>query len=207
VPPFTYAITSKDGDTSFVVNNGTSNVFSGLAAGTYNFRISDNCGNIRNKEFTINTQTPIAVTPNGFCEGQASSLSVPSYTFLSYQWFATANPTVILSTSATLNFPAFNSATQAGEYTVRIIAQDPDSCLNQTIPYTISPNVLPNAGNNGNVSVCNGAAGSIIDLAAQLGTTYDAGGVWADVDSTGALTGSNFNTAGILAGTYTLLIP
>lgn len=202
VPPFTYAITSKDGDTSFVVNNGTSNVFSGLAAGMYNFRISDNCGNIRNKEFTINTQTPIAVTPTGFCEGQASSLSVPSYTFLSYQWFATANPTVILSTSATLNFPAFNSATQAGEYTVRIIAQDPDSCLNQTIPYTVSPNVLPNAGTNGNVSVCNGATGSIINLAAQLGATYDAGGVWADIDSTGALTGSNFNTAGILAGTY-----
>lgn len=202
VPPFTYAITSKNGDTSFLINNGTSSVFQGLTAGRYNFRVSDNCGNVRNKEFTINAQDPVAVTATGFCEGEASTLSVPGYTFLSYQWFATANPTVILSTSPTLNFPAFNSATQAGEYTVRIIATDPGSCLNQTLVYTVGPNVLPNAGTSSSVSVCNGAAGTIVNLAGQLGTTYDAGGVWADVDSAGTLTGSNFNTAGVAPGTY-----
>lgn len=202
VPPFTYAITSMNGDTSFVVNNGNNNVFSGLAAGTYNFQITDNCNNVRNSEFTINAQQGIAIAQTGFCEGEASTLSVPSYTFLSYQWYNTATPSAILSTTAILNFPSYNSATDAGEYAVRIIASDPDSCLNQVLTHTIDPNAIPNAGTDDSFALCNDATGTVINLASHLGATFDASGTWADVDGSGALTGSNFNTAGVAAGTY-----
>jgi gliding motility-associated-like protein len=200
VPPFTYAITSMVGNPSFSVNNGNNNVFSGLMPGTYNFQITDNCNNVRNSEFTINSQQAITIAQVGFCEGEASTLSVPSYTFLSYQWYNTASPATILSTTATLNFPAYNSATEAGTYEVRIIASDPASCLNQVLSHTINPNIQPNAGTDDTVTICN--TGTIINLANRLGGTFDAGGVWADVDSSGALTGNNFNTAGVVAGTY-----
>lgn len=202
VPPFLYAITSKDGDTSFAHNNGNSNVFDGLTSGIYNFQVTDNCNNVRNSEFTINSQQPIAVIPSGFCEGEASTLSVPSYTFLSYQWFKQSSPSVILSTTATLNFASYNSATDAGVYTVRIISQDPDSCLNQTLSYTVDPNNQPNAGTDNSITVCNDGTGSIINLASHLGTTYDNGGIWADVDGASGLSGSSFNTQGVATGIY-----
>lgn len=202
VPPFLYAITSKDGDTSFTHDNGNSNVFSGLLSGRYNFQVTDNCNNVRNSEFTINNQQPIAVTPSGFCEGEPSALNVPSYTFLSYQWFKQSSPSAILSTTATLSFASYNSVTDSGTYTVRIISQDPDSCLNQTISYTVDPNSQPNAGADDSITVCNDSTGSIINLTSHLGTTYDNGGTWADVDNSGALNNNSFNTQGIATGTY-----
>lgn len=202
VPPFTYSITSRNNDPTFTMPDQSSNIFSGLAAGTYNFQVKDDCNNVRNAEFTINAQQPVAVTPSGFCEGQASSLSVPSYTFLSYQWYRVASPSAILSTTATLNFTSYNSATDSGVYAVRIISQDPDSCLNQTIQYTVDPNRQPNAGTDNTVTICNTSTGTVVDLAAQLGTTFDNGGTWADVDASGALSANSFNTQGIPAGTY-----
>ncbi|MFP9115263.1 gliding motility-associated C-terminal domain-containing protein [Flavobacterium sp. RHBU_3] len=200
VPPFTYAITSKNGDNTFVVNNGSNNVFSGLEPALYNFQVTDDCGNVRNREFTITEEDPILITANGFCEGQLSTLSVPEYTFLSYQWYEQSNPTTILSTSGTLTFPSYNSATDAGTYVLNILAVNPESCLNQQLSYTIEPNALPNAGNDAMQSICNPFAA--IELTQYLGTTYDAGGTWTDDDATGALTGSVFNTQTIGAGTY-----
>lgn len=202
VPPFTYAITSRNDDTSFSVPEQSSNVFSGLTPGKYNFQVSDDCNNVRNKEFTINTQDPVAVTPSGFCEGQASSLSVPSYTYLSYQWYKVSNPSAILSTTSILNFGSYNSATDSGVYAVRVISQDITSCLNQTIQYTVDPNRVPNAGTDNTVTVCNTATGTTVNLTSQLGATFDNGGTWNDVDASGALDGSNFNTQGIAQGTY-----
>lgn len=43
-PPLTYSITEKDG-LPFVVNNGTSNIFSNLGPGLYEFLVEDFCGN------------------------------------------------------------------------------------------------------------------------------------------------------------------
>lgn len=53
VPPLNYSITTKNGQ-PFVVNNGEDNIFTNLEPGTYNFQVTDNCGNIRNREFNLN---------------------------------------------------------------------------------------------------------------------------------------------------------
>jgi gliding motility-associated-like protein len=98
-----------------------------------------------------------------------------------------------------LEFAAYNSATQSGIYVLEIIAQNPQSCLNQTLTYAVAPNALPNAGTDGTDSICNPF--TVIDLTTYLGTAFDAG-TWTDSDATGALTGARFNTATVAAGTY-----
>jgi gliding motility-associated-like protein len=55
VAPFNFSITSP-----FVLNNGQSNVFSNLPEGLYNFRVTDNCGNIRN--ISVGTESLIPLT-------------------------------------------------------------------------------------------------------------------------------------------------
>jgi len=200
VPPFIYAITSKNGDTSFTVDNDGSNLFSGLEPANYNFQVTDDCGNVRNRDFTITEEPPILITAAGFCEGELSTLSAPDFTFLGYQWYEQGSPATILGTTATLTFPAFNSANDAGTYVLEITAQNPESCLNQTLEYTIAPNYIPNAGTNGGATLCND--GMPLNLTAYLGTTFDAGGTWTDDDASGALTGNTFSPAGIAEGTY-----
>lgn len=200
VPPFTYAITSKNGDTTFTVDNGSSNLFPGLEPANYNFQVTDDCGNVRNRDFTINEEPPILITAAGFCEGELSTLSAPEFTFLSYQWYEQGNLATVLGTTATLTFPAFNSANDAGTYVLVITAENPESCLNQTLTYTIAPNYIPNAGTDGAVTLCND--GTPLNLEAYLGNTFDTGGAWTDVDTSGALSGSTFSTAGIGEGTY-----
>lgn len=200
VPPFTYGITSKNGDTSFTVDNGSSNLFSALAPANYNFQVMDNCRNVRNRDFTITEEQPLLITPDGFCEGEYSTLTTPQFTFLSYKWYKQGSPGTILSTAAILEFPAYNSATQSGTYVLEIRAQNPQSCLNQTLRYTVAPNAVPNAGTDGTDSLCNPF--TVIDLTTYLGASFDAAGAWTDNDATGALTGGTFNTALLSAGTY-----
>ncbi|RYF24918.1 MAG: hypothetical protein EOO42_04795 [Flavobacteriales bacterium] len=60
VGALTYSITSPAAS----VATNTTGVFSGLAAGTYNFRVTDANGCYFDKSFTINAVTPIAVAPN-----------------------------------------------------------------------------------------------------------------------------------------------
>ena len=50
--PLHYKIVEKDG-VSFVVDNGTSDVFLNLTQGTYKFEIEDSCGNILNRTFDV----------------------------------------------------------------------------------------------------------------------------------------------------------
>ena len=55
VAPFTYSITSP-----FTFDNGTNNVFTGLAPGIYNFKVADNCGNIENITVEVGNLLPLA---------------------------------------------------------------------------------------------------------------------------------------------------
>jgi gliding motility-associated-like protein len=48
VPPLTFKIKSKNGDTSFVIDNGNNNVFVGLEVAVYEFEVQHACGHIRN---------------------------------------------------------------------------------------------------------------------------------------------------------------
>ena len=55
VQPFNFKITSP-----IVMDNGESNVFSGLASGLYNFEVTDNCGNIKNISVEVGTLLSLA---------------------------------------------------------------------------------------------------------------------------------------------------
>jgi len=199
VPPLTYSITTKDGD-PFVVNNGQSSLFSGLETATYNFQVTDVCGNIRNILFDINNLDPVAIEADGFCEGELSTLSIPEFSFLSYEWYSDEDPDTILSTTGTLTFPAYTSVTDAGIYHLAITSINPNSCLNQVLDYEVLPNQLPAAGPDNTAILCND--GATIDLTTYLTAPFDAGGAWEDVNTTGALVGSQFTTAGLAPGTY-----
>lgn len=198
-PPLTYMITTKNGE-PFVVENGNSNIFPGLETATYNFQVSDDCGNIRNIQFDINSLEPVGIEAEGFCEGEDSNLAVQPFSFLDYEWYEASNPGVILSTSNILEFPVFNSVTDAGTYIVSITSDDVDSCMNQTLEYTISPNAMPNAGEDDTVIVCND--GGVVELTAFLSAQHDTGGEWEDMDATGALNGSALTVDNLAQGTY-----
>jgi gliding motility-associated-like protein len=199
VPPFTYSITTKNGQ-PFAVNNGTSNLFTGLESAIYNFKVTDNCGYIRNIQFDIDALEPLAIQAQGFCEGEASSLFVPGFEFMDYKWYKEGAPGTVLSTSEILNFSAYNSATQSGIYHVSITTDNPLSCMNQDLSFTLGINALPDAGADNIVPFCNdGIALNLKDyLAAGIVTT----GIWEDVDNTGLLTNSTLTTAPLPEGTY-----
>lgn len=50
--PLHYHITEKDG-ISFVVDNGTSNIFLNISSGIYKFEVEDSCGNTINRTFDV----------------------------------------------------------------------------------------------------------------------------------------------------------
>ncbi|MGV3460432.1 MAG: gliding motility-associated C-terminal domain-containing protein [Flavobacterium sp.] len=198
VQPLVYRITEKNGG-PFVVNNGTSSLFSGLEPATYNFQLTDNCGNLRNTVITINAVDPIVITQTGQCAESPVSLSVPAFSFLSFQWYKQGAPGTILSTTASLDFPSFDPITQAGTYVLQISSAT-STCLNQNITHTVNALPQPNAGQDAATSVCN--TGTTINVASLLTSAHDAGGTWTDMSSTGQFTGTTFSTAGMAAGTY-----
>lgn len=200
VAPLTYKLYSSNG--TFISDNGTSNLFTNMATGSYTVQVTDNCANMTPYDFIVTAPEPIVIQAQGnFCEGQLSSLYVQNYSFLLYEWYRTNAPGVILSTTNILEFPAFNSATDPGEYTVHIYTANGSACLEQVLePYTVNPNVLPNAGEDNTPVICND--GTAISLNTYLATGHNPGGVWTDNSSTGMLTGSTFTPAGIPPGAY-----
>lgn len=198
VPPLNYQITTKDG-LPFLVNNGTSNSFSGLQPGVYNFRVKDICGNIVNRLFDINVLQQPEISSSNLCEGLNGQLSVQPFSFLNYEWWRDGAPGIILSTTNTLIFSPYTSA-NAGTYHVRIYSTTTNSCVDRVLTYTISPTALPNAGLDGNRVVCDDSAG--VNLFTLLNGSYDSGGTWVEVTSSGMLVGNNWAPAGLPLGTY-----
>jgi gliding motility-associated-like protein len=72
VSPLQYEIISKNGDTSFNINNGPNNTFLGLEGATYVVRVTDPCGGFRSEQFNVSELPPLvsATTPPdlGFCD-------------------------------------------------------------------------------------------------------------------------------------------
>ncbi|KGO87374.1 hypothetical protein Q765_06835 [Flavobacterium rivuli WB 3.3-2 = DSM 21788] len=201
------ALTS--GDPSYVrysVDGGTpqvSNVFSGLLPNTpYTFTVTDRCNTV-NQVAQIQDAPPLVVARTGTCDGQDVVLSLPEFNFLTYEWYNVAAPTVILSNNGTLTLPAFDSATDAGTYAVRVAnPTNAQSCLNQTIQYVVAPNALPSAGadNITMPAICTGSVATV-DLATYLVAPFDAGGTYTLVSGTGGtLTGSVFDISTITTG-------
>lgn len=199
VPPLQYATTTKNGQ-PFVINNGTSSVFLSLEQAVYNFQVTDDCNNVVNILFDITALSPLQIEPTGFCNGQASSLFVPEFTFLTYEWFRADAPNVILGTDNKLDFPTYNQDLDSGIYSVHIVSTVPGSCIDLVINYDVEPASLPDAGGDSTTVIC--IQGTEIDLAAYLTTPHQEGGVWEEVTYTGYLNGSMLNTQFLTPGTY-----
>ena len=198
--PLLYRITTKNGQ-PFLIQNGTSNTFLTLAPAIYNFQIEDICGNILNSLHDISTPYGFQITPSNFCNGQNASLTVPSFPFLTYQWWEASAPTVILSTTSQLQFPSFNPANDNGTYYVSIVNPINATCINQTQSYIVNANQSnPNAGVDGSISYC-GSQGSI-DLFTILSGPHDANGTWSSLSTGGVLTNNIWNSTGVLPGVY-----
>ncbi|RYJ45473.1 gliding motility-associated C-terminal domain-containing protein [Flavobacterium beibuense] len=199
MPPLTYSITQMNGN-PFLIDNGTDNVFTDLAPGTYNFRVTDDCGNFRNMQLDINDLEPVDIVATGLCDGADGQLSVSQFSIFEYQWWKADNPGVILSTTNTLDFPSFNSATDAGTYFVSLVATGGGIDCEQILEYEVLPSAAANAGDDDTINYCND--GEAIDLNGLLSTPHDEGGVWSDVNGSGALVGNMFTTEGLTGGVY-----
>ncbi|WP_395062470.1 gliding motility-associated C-terminal domain-containing protein [Flavobacterium sp.] len=199
VAPLSYKITTKDG-LPFIVNNGTSNAFSGLQPGIYNFKVEDVCGNVVNRLYDIaNLPVPI-VTATNLCDGLNGELSVQSFPLLNYQWWKGTNTSTILSTSNILNFIPFNSSNDSGTYYIRVYSSNSNSCVDRIIPYTVPATNNPNAGQDGSLIICGST--TTINLFSLLVGNYDLGGIWEEVSNSGMLVGSNWSPLGLPYGIY-----
>ena len=165
----------------------------------YNFKIQDVCGNIVNRLFDITTLQEPAISANNLCNGLSGQLFVQPFSFLSYQWWKDNNTTNILSTTNTLAFNPFTNA-DAGIYHVRIYSTTLNACVNRILTYTLSPSSLPNAGLDGSRIICGGTLS--IDLFTILNGTYNTGGTWQEITSSGMLINNNWIPAGLPLGIY-----
>jgi len=199
--PLTYKITTKNG-VSFIIDNGNSNILTGIAPGIYNFQVIDNCGNVLNSVFEIPHPFDLSITPTNMCEGQVASLSIPAFGLLSYQWWKDNNTGTILSTTNTLTFPSFNLANNSGTYHVRIsYLSNPNSCIDFVIDYTVSPILVnPNAGQGSQVSYCGNKG--VIDLFSLLTGNYDGNGTWTELTNSGFLNNNLWNSTFASSGMY-----
>lgn len=198
IPPLTYEITEMNGE-PFSVDNGTSEVFTGLAEGTYNFRVTDDCGSFANILFDITVLDPLNITADGFCDGQDSVLQVQAFSFLTYEWWKDS-PDEILGTANILAIPEFDPATDAGVYYVHIMSDNPGSCIDQILEYEVIPTPHPQAGSDTVSTVCN--QGQVINLQEYLVGSFDGNGTWSDNDAAGGLNGSQLSLEDVEPGTY-----
>ena len=200
--PLIYRIISKNNQ-PFIVENGNSSFFTGLEPAIYVFEVEDGCFNTVNAEFEMLNPSPLEITSNSvFCNGEEVVLVVPTFEFIEYQWWKGNNTTTILSTANSLVIPNFNPLTHNGVYYVRISYPDnPNSCLNQVLSYTINADTtLPNAGQGGNFSYC--GTQNIVDLNTLLQGTFDTNGVWTETSSSGTLSANLWNSTNVAFGTY-----
>ncbi len=73
-------------------------------------------------------------------------------------------------------------------------------CVNDTAIVVADVNEAPDAGEDGDITVCEGTPS--VDLFTGLGGTPDPTGTWIDLQATGQLTGSTLVTLALAPGTY-----
>lgn len=196
-----YRIVRKE-NISYIVNNGTDNVFLNLTPALYDFEVEDACGNVLTQQIQILDNVPMQVIPN-LCENQLSTLSLPNFAFLQYEWWKDGSPSVILSNSNVLTFNPFNFVSDGGIYYVRIThIGRPNSCLNSIISYTISNQLEnPQAGLDTTVNFCNSR--SVLNLNNYLSGTFNTNGTWTEITSSNSIVNNGiWNATSVPFGSY-----
>jgi len=200
LPPLSYDITTKNGS-AYEIPTSTSNLFTQLSPGVYNFQVSDSCGNIVNRPLDLTTIPAPAIEASNLCNAQNGQLSVPNLPYLNYQWWKESSPANILSTTNVLGFTPFSTIVNSGIYKVRLYAAVPNLCTDQTIPYEILPaGSIVSAGLGTTTELCGNTAS--IDLFTKLSGTYQQNGIWEEITNSGMLIGHNWSPFEIPFGTY-----
>ena len=208
VAPYTFQIVAKQGDPSFVPINPTSTTvndafFTNLTNGIYTIRVTDSCLNTKEMIIDLAVLPPPTITATKLCDGVNGSLSVQNNSYLNYSWTKGTDPTV-LSTTSVLNFTPFNAVTHVGTYYVHITSNVAGSCINQTLSFTITPNLNnPNAGPDVAKNICDTIM--TLNLNTLLDPTADTNnGSWTEITNpaSGYLNGSIWSPTLAGAGTY-----
>lgn len=197
--PLTYKILEKN-NLPFPVDNLNNPLFTGLQVGVYLFQIEDLCGNRSTIRHDVSAPFVFSISPL-LCNGTNSSLSVPDFSYLRYEWYKQGQESIILSNTSILNFIPLNLSSHAGIYHVRVIyPSNTTSCLNQTLTYTINAGNTPNAGNDNSVSLC--TIPTSINLFDYLSGTTDLNGTWQQITPGGILSGNAWDLTGVTNGLY-----
>ncbi|MBD3628083.1 gliding motility-associated C-terminal domain-containing protein [Cyclobacterium sp.] len=198
-PPITYKIVEKNG-LPFEINNGEDPLFKDLEAGRYRLQLEDDCGNLTNTTVQVRGENLPKIIPENLCEGEQGKLSIKNLDFLEFEWFNLDSPDVVLSTTSSLEFSPFNLATHEGVYGVRLSAGNPESCLNETLEFTIDEASLnPEPGEGQVATVCKG---EIIDLFDYLDGPFNDYGTWEEITNSGALIENTWSTTNLDTGSY-----
>ncbi|MEC4003736.1 gliding motility-associated C-terminal domain-containing protein [Flavobacterium sp. SUN052] len=166
-------------------------------AGVYTYTVTGAapCGSIAANVTVSITPAPNAGT-NGTVTLCANSPSQDLFTSLggTPQTGGVWSPT--LASGAGVFNPAVDAA---GVYTYTVTGTSP--CANGTASATVTVNPLPNAGSNGNLTICTN--GTPQDLFTSLGGTPQTGGVWSPALASGT---GVFNPSVDTAGVYTYIV-
>lgn len=119
---------------------------------------------------------------------------------MSYQWWKGTDTTTILSTTNSLTFNPFSTVTSPGTYYVRIYSTSTLSCIDKIISFVVNDVDTPNAGQDGTLTICGTSAP--INLFNVLNGTFDNGGTWQEVTSSGTLNGNSWTPTGANYGQY-----
>ncbi|MBR9776502.1 MAG: DUF11 domain-containing protein [Cytophagales bacterium] len=198
--PITYKIVEKDG-LPFIIDNGEDPLFKGLESGRYKLQLEDACGNLTNTSVQVKGENLPKIIPENLCEGENGALLIKNLDFLEFEWYKEGDPENILSTNSRLEFPSFNLSANAGTYYVQISDNNPESCVNKTLEFTIDTSSLnPDAGEGQEVEICKG---EIINLFDYLSGPYDNYGTWKEITNSGNLIENTWSSDDLSPGTYT----
>lgn len=184
----------------FQVDNQNNPLFTDLPTGIYLFQVEDLCRNRTTILHDLSAPFVFTISPT-LCNGTNSTLSVPNFSYLQYEWYKQGQESTILSNTSTLSFNPLNLNAHSGIYHVKIIyPSDANSCLNQTLNYTIDAGIPPNAGDGNTIGLC--SIPTSINLFNYLIGTYDLNGEWQQITPGGTLIANMWNLSGITGGSY-----
>ncbi len=95
----------------------------------------------------------------------------------------------------------FNAqAAGVGTYNFTYTVTGTAPCADSSATITVTVVNAPNAGADGSLDACTNE--TAVDLFTGIGGPFDGGGIWEDIDGTGALTGNLFDASLAAAGTF-----
>lgn len=206
--PFKYELVSKNGDTSFYVDNGTDPVFVNLDAANYMLRVTDGCSNVTMINIDATKSDLPRIKPSNMCDGQNGFLYLSGLSFLKIEWTKSTDPSTVIARGNRLNFEPYNKATNQGTYIAHLsYPNNPSSCINQDITFTLTDanETTPEAGTGQTVTLYSNTLTGDVDLFDYVTGPYDNYGDWTETTATPSklLVGSKWNAKGATAGTYT----